>query len=272
MFHLPNKITIDVQVSNIRDVDYGEYTCRANNGLGTKRETIRLQAKGPPEHPQAVKATAVGHNFVTLLWEAGFDGGVQNTKYFVSYRRVAGGSGAESEGLASDCYSAAPPSVNSNLVSPDSSEGWQEFDCQKNNPCNVTSLEQHASYVFKVKAYNTKGHSNYSDTVAALTKVDRIPAPQRVTYDPDSHSLSINIAATCLQLLGQVEASLSIVQDSTGREMDEWHLVDTLSIQASGAAATRREATIQSLIGSKPQQMVGSLSTTPEFCLSTCFK
>lgn len=251
-----------LKVSNIRDVDYGEYTCRANNGLGTKRETIKLQAKGPPEAPQAVKSTAVGHNFVTLLWEAGFDGGVQNTKYFVSYRRVAGGSGAAVDGdLASDCYSAAPPSVNSNLVvspseaSPSSSSEagvWQEFDCQKNNPCNVTSLEQYASYVFKVKAYNTKGHSNYSDTVAALTKVDRIPAPQRVAYDPDSHSLSINIAATCLQLIGQVEASLGIVQDlATGREMEEWHHVNTLDIQASGAAATRREAVIQSLVGAK---------------------
>ncbi|XP_034242329.1 uncharacterized protein LOC117645893 isoform X4 [Thrips palmi] len=256
-----------LKVSNIRDVDYGEYTCRANNGLGTKRETIKLQPKGPPEHPQAVKSTAVGHNYVTLLWEAGFDGGVQNTKYFVSYRRVAGGSNTEGGDLASDCYSAAPPSVNANLVS--SSEatsgeagGWQEFDCQKNNPCNVTSLEQHASYVFKVKAYNTKGHSNYSESVAALTKVDRIPAPQRVTYDPESHLLSINIAATCLQLMGQVEASLGIVQDvSTGQEMDEWHLVDTLPIVANGGAATRREAVISSLVASKTHPESGFRST-----------
>lgn len=34
-----------------------------------------------------------------------------------------------------------------------------------------------------------------------MTKVDRIPAPQRVTFDPKSHALTINIGATCLQLV-----------------------------------------------------------------------
>lgn len=34
-----------------------------------------------------------------------------------------------------------------------------------------------------------------------MTKVDRIPAPQRVTFDPISHALTINIGATCLQLV-----------------------------------------------------------------------
>lgn len=34
-----------------------------------------------------------------------------------------------------------------------------------------------------------------------MTKVDRIPAPQRVTFDPVSHALTINIGATCLQLV-----------------------------------------------------------------------
>jgi len=34
-----------------------------------------------------------------------------------------------------------------------------------------------------------------------MTKVDRIPAPQRVTFDPESHALTINIGATCLQLV-----------------------------------------------------------------------
>lgn len=54
---------------------------------------------------------------------------------------------------------------------------------------------------FQVKAYNTKGHSEYSQETVAMTKVDRIPAPQRVTFDPESHALTINIGATCLQLV-----------------------------------------------------------------------
>lgn len=54
---------------------------------------------------------------------------------------------------------------------------------------------------FQVKAYNTKGQSEYSQETVAMTKVDRIPAPQRVTFDPESHALTINIGATCLQLV-----------------------------------------------------------------------
>lgn len=55
-----------------------------------------------------------------------------------------------------------------------------------------------------MKAYNTKGHSNYSEEASAVTKVDRIPAPQRVTYDPETHGLTLNIAATCLRMVSGV--------------------------------------------------------------------
>lgn len=53
----------------------------------------------------------------------------------------------------------------------------------------------------QVKAYNNKGYSNYSDEIVAETRVDRIPAPQRVTFDPATHALIIYIPATCLQLV-----------------------------------------------------------------------
>lgn len=58
--------------------------------------------------------------------------------------------------------------------------------------------------MIQMKAYNTKGHSNYSEDASAVTKVDRIPAPQRVTYDPDTHALTLNIGATCLRMVSSV--------------------------------------------------------------------
>lgn len=58
-----------------------------------------------------------------------------------------------------------------------------------------------------MKAYNTKGDSDYSEVTTAITKVDKIPAPLRVTFDPESHALSINIAATCLQLVSRCNFS-----------------------------------------------------------------
>lgn len=98
------------------------------------RTTIKLQQKGPPEKPEALTPISIGHNFVTLKYTPGFDGGVHETKYFVSYKRTA-------DTGEDDC-------VNTRRTgAPDS---WHEVDCQRNNPCNVTSLDQHTRYIFKV--------------------------------------------------------------------------------------------------------------------------
>lgn len=100
---------------------------------------IRLQPKGPPDYPTKLKATRMGHNFVTLSWTPGFDGGIHNTKYFVAYRRVG-------EDDSNNCLA---PTLNYQ-TNRGRGDGWQEFDCQSYNPCNITSLEQHHSYRFKV--------------------------------------------------------------------------------------------------------------------------
>lgn len=127
-----------LQIANIREADYGDYNCRVANTLGSVKTSIRLQPKGPPEKPESLTAIDVGHNYVTLQWTPGFDGGLQNTKYFVSYRKVLR---TKDEEYDSDCYA-------SKKSAPDN---WHEFDCQRSNPCNVTSLEQHQSYVFMVR-------------------------------------------------------------------------------------------------------------------------
>ncbi|CAH0770951.1 unnamed protein product [Bemisia tabaci] len=220
-----------LQVSNLRELDYGDYNCRIANALGNVRTTIQLQPKGAPEKPESVTATQTGHNYITLKWVPGFDGGLQNTKYFVSYKKVH--HSADND-IDSDCY--ASRKANTYL-----SEEWQEFDCQRSNPCNVTALEQHQTYVFKMKAYNSKGHSDYSEEAYAMTKVDRIPAPQRVTFNPETLDLTLNIAATCLQLVGVVEATTSQLADP------DWHIIETLHLEASGSGSSRQEATISSL-------------------------
>lgn len=80
----------------------------------------------------------MGHNFITLSWTPGFDGGIHNTKYIVAYRRV-GEEDSNCNALILGYQSTKPRG-----------DGWQEFDCQTYNPCNITSLEQHHSYRFKV--------------------------------------------------------------------------------------------------------------------------
>lgn len=103
-------------------------------------------------------------------------------------------------------------------------------------------------YFLQVKAINTKGHSNYSDELPVLTKVDRIPEPQHVTFDPTSHTLSVNVGATCLQLVALVEASVDNSDSPTS-----WRLVETIPIP-TGPSATRKEATLMSLAWHGGQQ------------------
>lgn len=78
--------------------------------------------------------------------------------------------------------------------------------------------------------------------------MDRIPEPQHVTFDPTSHTLSVNVGATCLQLVALVEASVDNSDSPTS-----WRLVETIPIP-TGPSATRKEATLMSLVWHGGQQ------------------
>ncbi|XP_066600673.1 hemicentin-2 isoform X2 [Prorops nasuta] len=205
-------------MNNLRQSDYGEYSCRAANAQGSVTSTIRLQPKGAPERPRNITAVDVGPTHVTLLWELGFDGGLPITKYFVSYRRVAG----SDEIVPPDCASPRGPAGQ-----------WMEVECRQSNPCNITDLEQHQTYTFKVKVYNTKNHSDYSDEVSATTSVAKIPTPLRVSYDPESGTLAINVGSTCLALVASIEK----LDGAT----DQWKMVDEWPLEVLGTAPTQRE-------------------------------
>lgn len=126
-----------LKITNIRDSDYGDYSCRAANIQGSIVSTIKLQPKGAPERPLNVRSMEVGPTFVSLYWDLGFDGGLPITKYYVSYRRVAG----KEDFVAPDCESPKATPIGQ----------WSELDCRRNNPCNISQLEQHQTYTFKVR-------------------------------------------------------------------------------------------------------------------------
>lgn len=121
-----------LRIKNISPRDYGDYYCKVTNALGSIKPQIRLQPKGAPESPKSLSVQKVGPSYVTLKWEAGFNGGLSSTKYFVLYRRVANRAGDR---------------CGSDRVG---DHDWMEYDCGRTNPCNVTKLEQHNSYTFKV--------------------------------------------------------------------------------------------------------------------------
>ncbi|XP_012221900.1 cell adhesion molecule Dscam1 isoform X2 [Linepithema humile] len=211
-----------LRMPNIQESDYGNYSCRANNIQGSVTSTIRLQRKGAPERPTNVSAMEVGPTYVALEWQLGFDGGLPITKYFVSYRRVAGGD----EIVAPDC---APPRGPAGQ--------WLELDCKRSNPCNVTKLEQHQTYTFKVKVYNTKNHSDYSEEVTATTAVAKIPAPHRVSYDPESGTLLVSVNPTCLAIVASIEKF-------DGGSDTSWRIVDEWPLEVLGTAPTQREGVL----------------------------
>ncbi|GBP64765.1 Basement membrane-specific heparan sulfate proteoglycan core protein [Eumeta japonica] len=214
-----------LRIRNVKSQDYGDYYCKVKNTLGTIKPQIRLQPKGAPESPRGLKTVKVGPSYVTLSWEPGFDGGLINTKYFVRYRRVPDNSA--SSGESGEC------------ALPRAAADWLEYDCGRANPCNVTGLDQHASYLFKVKAVNTKGQSNYSNDVTVTTKVDRIPAPEQVTYEPSSRTVAFSVSPTCLTLVGVAETLLD------GRSSAaSWQVVDTIPLRLSGTEPSAHEAVI----------------------------
>lgn len=216
-----------LRVSHIKKQDYGDYNCQVVNSLGKIETKIRLQPKGPPERPTKLTSFQTGPTFVTLGWEPGFNGGVFNTKYFVSYKKVP----SEDDILIEGC---GPVSKNLD---------WAEVDCQQNVPCNVTHLDQHQTYLFKVKALNTKGIGENSQEIRATTRVDRIPIPQRVAYDRASNTLSINVPATCLPLIAVVE---TVSNDN--HPVTAWQVIDTIPLQVSGLIPTYKEKSLDKMM------------------------
>lgn len=218
-----------LKINRLGHQDYGEYLCRVANSLETIRAPIRLQPKGSPDKPRNLKADDSTPNSVTLNWDPGFDGGLANTKFFVSYRRVAA---PHDDQVMPDC--------ETNVIT---NTDWMEFDCHQNIPCQITSLDQHQSYVFKAKALNTKGSSEYSNEVIKTTKVDHIPAPLHARFDPTTRTLGLSVGATCLSLIGIVE---SVINDGT--PMAAWQIVETIQLQVSGNNPTHKETVIEHLV------------------------
>lgn len=129
-----------LKIKVVKPQDYGDYYCNVKNLLGNIRPQIRLQPKGAPESPRGLTSQKVGPSYVTLKWEAGFDGGLSSTKYFVRYRRV----------MSRRAEGASHAAVSSDCAADKSDFEWMEYDCGRTNPCNVTRLEQQNSYTFKV--------------------------------------------------------------------------------------------------------------------------
>ena len=112
-------------VQGVQSTDYGDYRCRATNSMGNSSAIIVLEGRGKPSAPTKVEVVETGITSALLRWEPGFDGGYEDTKFFVAYNSPG-----------------------------DKVSG--EFDCQTVNPCNVTGLSQQTLYYFRVSCLARK--------------------------------------------------------------------------------------------------------------------
>ncbi|CAL1286167.1 unnamed protein product [Larinioides sclopetarius] len=163
-----------LSIRDMKEEDYGEYTCRASNQVGDDKKTIiRLVRKGPPERPTHLELIEVSSDKVTLRWQEGFNGGFANTEFLVTYLNTETGR-----------------SMNES--------------CRSQNLCQITGLSANTEYHFKVIAVNPRGYSPYSEDLSVTTK--DMPRPTEAQFDRDTGYLTFHVEPSSLKLLAKIEA------------------------------------------------------------------
>ncbi|XP_029115932.1 nephrin [Scleropages formosus] len=138
-------------------LDYAIFTCIARNTLGEDRLDIQLLSTNHPDPPSDLRLASVTHHTVTLQWNAGFDGGLQQ-KFRIRYRRPA-----STSFLYVDVF---PPMATS---------------------FTVDGLSPKTTYNFSVNAINSMGESEYADNNAVLTVTTKEWQPTEEEQPEDGH-------------------------------------------------------------------------------------
>uniref|UniRef100_A0A1I8IJX7 Ig-like domain-containing protein n=1 Tax=Macrostomum lignano TaxID=282301 RepID=A0A1I8IJX7_9PLAT len=148
----------------------GTYSCIATNPLGAARWDILLVPPGPPDPPESLTVTDVGWDFVTVVWQRGFDGGSP-----ARHRLLA----AEVGGAGNFSWPADPASQAA---------------------ANATGLMPGVNYTFQVYAESRLGRSGLSQPVWRMTPALSLPKPSRVQLT-QSGSLQVTaLDSFCLRV------------------------------------------------------------------------
>ncbi|XP_048880529.1 nephrin isoform X1 [Brienomyrus brachyistius] len=141
-------------------LDYAVFTCNARNALGEEQLAIQLLSTSHPDPPSELKLVSVTHSTVTLEWNKGFDGGLEQ-KFRVRYRWP---------GSASFLYvDVFPP--------------WATI-------FTVSGLSPQTAYSFSVNALNSMGESGYADNDTVLTVITRELQPSYGQPDMDMETFA----------------------------------------------------------------------------------
>ncbi|XP_076340244.1 cell adhesion molecule Dscam1-like isoform X1 [Tachypleus tridentatus] len=184
-----------LSILDVKDTDYGDYSCQARNRVGDDEKAfIKLAKKSPPDTPVNVSGIDVNSDRISLRWVEGFNGGFSNTEFLITYVNLKTG--------------------NTKNVS-----------CHDQNPCQITGLQSKTDYKFKLRAVNPRGYSPYSDDIVVSTKVNMKDMPRATVaqYDRESHHVFFRVDPTVFNLVAKVEAKQSWE--------NEWHLQKTIPVE-----------------------------------------
>ena len=164
---------------SVKTDSYGDYVCKASNSMGAGQTIVKLVKKGKPENPSQLRPKKTGSNNIMLTWTENFNGGMNNTSFKLEW-----------------------------LQQGDRSQYPQEKWCPgPGSQCLLDSLEQHTTYLVRVKAINSYGESGWSDQVAVTTQIDvsQIPTAESIFFEKSTKSTSFKVSNYPLNLIAKLE-------------------------------------------------------------------
>ena len=181
-------------IKSVKQNSYGDYTCKARNSLGVGFNTVKLVKKSKPESPSDLRALTTEANTLSLTWKENFDGGLKNITFRIQYR----------------------PQGSTILHA-------EESLCL-HNPCSITDLTQHTTYLVRAKAVNSLGESTWSDYVSLTTLIDaaKIPSVNSLIYDNSTNTVSFKVSNYPLNLKARIEVMVF---------NNSWQLIRTVSLK-----------------------------------------
>ncbi|XP_074645941.1 synaptogenesis protein syg-2-like [Tubulanus polymorphus] len=166
----------DVTIQSVQASDYGSYSCKLNNSVGSVEVTLKLTETGPPQTPSNLRVIARTAVSVTLSWMSEFEGGAEQT-FAVSYR----------------AWNSVSAFVNKTEIT---DPGYKKLVQTK-----ITGLKPATDYQFKVKSVNSNPGDNTSPfTDIVTTNTNAIPsaintALKQATVTQKGNSVLINLSS-----------------------------------------------------------------------------
>ena len=163
---------------SVKTDSYGDYVCKASNTMGSEETIVKLVKKGKPESPSQLRAIETGSDNIALTWVENFNGGMNNTSFKIDL-----------------------------LKQGSSSQDRELRECVDPESCRLTRLEQHTTYIIRVKAVNDHGMSAWSKPVSVTTQIDtsQIPTPESIFFEKSTKSTSFRVDNYPLNLIAKLE-------------------------------------------------------------------